>query len=186
MSKGDFSWNKEADEYRCPQGKVLRREHRFFKRLRTHITKVGTIIYRSSQQECVVCTIKTKCCANTPMCKISRSIHETSRELARAIAKTPAYWQSRLDLRKVKVLFAHLKHIMKLDRLRLRGLSGARDEFLLAATAQNLRRMAKRLTPMAGRVEMAPALAANWSRPINNRLTTAKIPSYLWLVASVA
>ena len=41
------------------------------------------------------------------------------------------------------MLFAHLKRIMKLDRLRLRGLSGAQDEFLMAATAQNLRRMAK-------------------------------------------
>jgi len=45
----------------------------------------------------------------------------------------------------VEMLFAHLKRILKLDRLRLRGLSGARDEFLIAATAQNLRRMAIRL-----------------------------------------
>ena len=45
------------------------------------------------------------------------------------------------------MLFAHLKKIMKLDRLRLRGLTGARDEFLLAAVVQNLRRMAKRLCP---------------------------------------
>ena len=43
------------------------------------------------------------------------------------------------------MLFAHLKRILKLDRLRLRGLNGAHDEFQLAATAQNLRRMAKRL-----------------------------------------
>jgi hypothetical protein len=41
------------------------------------------------------------------------------------------------------MLFAHMKRILKVDRLRLRGLSGARDEFLLTATAQNLRRMAK-------------------------------------------
>jgi hypothetical protein len=45
------------------------------------------------------------------------------------------------------MLFAHLKRILKLDRLRLRGPSGAHDEFLMAATAQNLRRMAKWLTP---------------------------------------
>jgi len=54
------------------------------------------------------------------------------------------------------MLFAHLKRIMKLDRLRLRGLSGARDEFLLAAAAQNLRRMAKWLVPIAGKGEIAP------------------------------
>jgi hypothetical protein len=41
------------------------------------------------------------------------------------------------------MLFAHLKRILKLDRLRLRGPLGARDEFLLAATAQNLRKLAK-------------------------------------------
>ena len=55
------------------------------------------------------------------------------------------------------MLFAHLKRIMKLDRLRLRGLTGAKDEFLLAATAQNLRRMAKWLLPIAGKDEMALA-----------------------------
>ena len=66
----------------------------------------------------------------------------------RTIAKTAAYRQSRKDRKKVEMLFAHLKRIMKLDRLRLRGLSGAHDEFLLAAAAQNLRRMAKRLFPI--------------------------------------
>ncbi len=65
--------------------------------------------------------------------------------MARAIAKTDAYKQSRKDRKKVEMLFAHLKRILKLDRLRLRGLSGANDEFLLVATAQNLRRMAKLL-----------------------------------------
>jgi hypothetical protein len=49
--------------------------------------------------------------------------------------------------RRITKLFAHLKQILKLDRLRLRGPSGAHDEFLLAATAQNLRRMAKWLCP---------------------------------------
>ena len=44
------------------------------------------------------------------------------------------------------MLFGHLKRILKLDRLRLRGMTGANDEFLLAATAQNLRRMARWLT----------------------------------------
>ena len=57
------------------------------------------------------------------------------------IAKTPQYQQSRCERKKVEMLFAHLKRILKLDRLRLRGLSGASDEFTLAATAQNLRRL---------------------------------------------
>jgi hypothetical protein len=91
--------------------------------------------------------MKSCCCPNTPMRKIARSIHESARDVARDIAKTDAYKQSRKDGKKVEMLFAHLKRILKLDRLRLRGLSGAQDEFLLAATAQNLRRMAKRLMP---------------------------------------
>jgi len=62
--------------------------------------------------------------------------------MARRIAKTPEYKRSRRQRKKVEILFAHLKRILKLDRLRLRGLSGASDEFLLAASAQNLRRMA--------------------------------------------
>jgi hypothetical protein len=55
------------------------------------------------------------------------------------------------------MLFAHLKRILKLDKLRLRGLTGAHDEFLLAATAQNLRRIAKWLMPVAQEDELMPA-----------------------------
>jgi Transposase DDE domain len=147
LSSSDFEWNEQADEYRCPQGRVLRRQWRPFKRIRTHITKADTIIYRSSQSDCAICPMKARCCPNTPMRKIARSVHESARDVARHVAKTDAYKQSRRDRKKVEVLFAHLKRILKLDRLRLRGPSGAHDEFLLAATAQNLRRMAKWLCP---------------------------------------
>jgi hypothetical protein len=78
--------------------------------------------------------------------KIDRSPHDPARDVARAIGKTEAYRQSRRDRKKVEILFAHLKRILKLGRLRLRGPSGAHDEFLLAAMTQNLRRMAKKLT----------------------------------------
>jgi hypothetical protein len=88
------------------------------------------------------------CCPKTPNRKMSRSIYESSRDVARALSKTDAYKQSRKDRKKVEMLFAHLKRILKLDRLRLRGLSGAQDEFLLAATAQNLRRMAQWCAPL--------------------------------------
>ena len=72
-----------------------------------------------------------------------RSIHEGARDLARDLALTDAYLTSRRERKKVEMLFAHLKRILKLDRLRLRGPNGAKDEFLLAATAQNLRKLAK-------------------------------------------
>jgi Transposase DDE domain len=63
--------------------------------------------------------------------------------VVRRLAGTPEYQQSRRERKKIEMLFAHLKRILKLNRLRLRGPCGARDEFLLAAIAQNLRKLAK-------------------------------------------
>src|SRR5215831_454870 len=156
LSSSDFQWDEQANEYRCPHGQSLRSEWRAFKRPRTHITKANTIIYHASQAACSNCPMKPRCCANTPRRKIARSIHESAREVARDIAKTKAYQQSRKDRKKVEILFAHLKRILKLGRLRLRGLSGARDEFLLSAAAQNLRRMARWLFPKPTIPEPAP------------------------------
>ena len=148
LSSSDFRWDPQSDEYRCPQGHALRSQWRAFKNLRNHVTKADTITYRSSQSDCATCPMKTRCCPNTPTRKIARSVHESARDVARNVTKTRAYKQSRKDRKKVEMLFAHLKRILKLDRLRLRGPNGAHDEFLLAATAQNLRRMAKWLYPV--------------------------------------
>lgn len=138
-----FEWNAQAEHYICPAGRELRSEWRPFKSERSHITKANTILYRSSQSDCGVCSLKKRCCPNTSVRKIARSVHESARDVARNIATTSAYQQSWCDRKKVEMLFAHLKRILKLDRLRLRGPSGAHDEFLLAATTQNLRRLAK-------------------------------------------
>lgn len=137
-----FQWDAQSGEYRCPQGKPIRSEWRAFKKLRTHITKDNTIKFRASQADCAACPIKASCCPNTPSRTVTRSVHESARDVARAIAKTPEYKQSRNDRKKVEMLFAHLKKILNFNRLRLRGPTGAQDEFLLAATAQNLRRLA--------------------------------------------
>jgi Transposase DDE domain len=143
LSSSEFQWDEQADEYRCPQGHALRSQRRAFKNPRTHITKADTIIYRASQSDCATCPMKERCCPNTPIRKIARSIHESAREVARRIRTTVQYQRSRYQRKKVEMLFAHLKRILKLDRLRLRGLSGASDEFTLAAAVQNLRRLAK-------------------------------------------
>ena len=103
----------------------------------------ATLLYRASKYDCDACELKPRCCPNTPARKVPRSIHEGARDMARDIAKTDAYVTSRRERKKVEMLFAHLKRILRLDRLRLRGPCGARDEFLLAATAQNLRKLAK-------------------------------------------
>lgn len=147
FSRSDFEWNAQANEYRCPEGKALRCDWRPMKKPRTHITKEDSIIYKSLARDCAVCQKKSDCCPNVSSRKIARSIHEEARDVARRLATTNEYAQSRKDRKKVEMLFAHLKRILKLDKLRLRGFSGAQDEFLMAATAPNLRRMAKWLMP---------------------------------------
>ena len=106
-----------------------------------------TYRYRASKTDCDACALKSRCCPNTPARKVTRSIYEAARDYARQIAATDAYVISRRERKKVEMLFAHLKRILRLDRLRLRGPQGARDEFLLAATAQNLRKLAKLVPP---------------------------------------
>ncbi len=143
FSRDDFTYDHTSDTYRCPGGKTLQRYRRRFTVPRTGVLKDDSMRYRASKQDCEVCPLKPRCCPNTPARKIPRSIHEGARDLARDIAKTEAYQISRFQRKKVEMLFAHLKRILKLDRLRLHGPNGARDEFHLAATAQNLRKLAK-------------------------------------------
>jgi uncharacterized protein YoaH (UPF0181 family) len=134
FERSDFTYNHEADTYTCPAGKVLTTTG-------TLVNDDATLKYGASKLDCDVCPLKPRCCPKTPVRKVPRSIHEGARDLARDIAKTDAYVFSRRQRKKVEMLFAHLKRILGLDRLRLRGPCGARDEFHLAATAQNLRKL---------------------------------------------
>src|SRR5262244_2723157 len=144
FSRDDFTYDHATDTYRCLAGKTLQHYRRRFAMPRTGIMKDNSMRYR----DCQACPLKPRCCPRAPARKISRSIYEGARDLARAIAKTEAYQTSRRQRKRVEMLFAHLKRILKLDRLRLRGPNGARDEFHLAATAQNLRKLAT-LVPAA-------------------------------------
>jgi transposase len=146
FTRCEFPWEAEADRYICPAGKPLLRYRRRFSKPRTGIPKDDILRYRATKRDCEGCEYKPRCCPKTPSRKVVRSVYESSRDVARAITETDAYHQSCNERKKVEMLFAHLKRILKLDRLRLRGMSGARDEFLLAAIAQNLRRMAKLLS----------------------------------------
>jgi transposase len=143
FSREDFVYDHASDTYRCPGGKTLRRYRRQFTVPRIGVMKDNSLRYRASKHDCEPCPLKPRCCPNTPVRKVPRSIYEGARDLAREIAKTEGYQTSRYQRKKVEMLFAHLKRILKLDRLRLRGPCGARDEFHLAATAQNLRKLAK-------------------------------------------
>jgi transposase len=147
FERADFTFDHENDIYTCPAGKLLRQRQRNFSAPRAPVNADGLLRYRATKQDCGPCGMKERCCPRAPVRKILRSVHEGARDMAREIALTDAYLTSRRQRKKVEMLFAHLKRILRLDRLRLRGPNGARDEFLLAATAQNLRKLAK-LIPM--------------------------------------
>ena len=133
FAREDFAYDQQSDVYICPAGKVLTSTG-------TLVNDGATLLYRAVKHDCDACELKPRC---MPARKVPRSIHEKARDVARDIAKTDAYVRSRRERKKIEMLFAHLKRILRLDRLRLRGPLGARDEFLLAATAQNLRKLAK-------------------------------------------
>ncbi|MBC7830630.1 MAG: transposase [Hyphomicrobium sp.] len=135
FSREDFTFDKARDIYICPAGKELTTTGR--------IVNVEQLLYRASKLDCDGCPLKMRCCPKEPARKIPRSIHEDARDVARALAGTEAFEQSCRDRKRVEMLFAHLKRILRLGRLRLRGPRGAQDEFTLAAIAQNLRRLAK-------------------------------------------
>jgi hypothetical protein len=147
FSRDDFTYDHKRDCYICPAGKELRQRQKVYRVPRPFVDEDGMMRYRASKLDCQGCALKPQCCPNAPARKIPRSIHEGARDMARDIAKTEAYVTSRRERKTIEMLFAHLKRILKLDRLRLRGPNGARDEFHLAATAQNLRKLAK-MIPM--------------------------------------
>src|SRR3990170_532581 len=135
LSRADFTFDTERDVYACPQDKSLTTTGR--------VHRERTLLYRASKLACDPCLLKPRCCPNTPQRKIPRDIDEDARDFVRSLAGTPAFEQSRHERKRIEMLFAHLKRILKLGRLRLRGPCGAQDEFLLAATAQNLRKLAR-------------------------------------------
>jgi transposase len=143
FSNAEFRYHPERDEYACPGGRALKKYWRQMKTPRDGVSKDGFRRYYARQADCAACALKKRCCPNQPRRKIARHVHEAARDAARRIVTTDAYAEASRRRKKVEMLFAHLKRILRLDRLRLRGPNGARDEFLLAATAQNLRKLAK-------------------------------------------
>jgi transposase len=142
-SRTDFEWDAENNQYICPEGEALKQFRRNYSDPTRGPTGKGVAKYQALKLTCQACPSKPKCCPNTDARKITREEHEDARQVARDIAKTKQYVVSMRLRKKVEMLFAHLKRILGLGRLRLRGPCGANDEFLLAATAQNLRKLAK-------------------------------------------
>jgi len=137
FSRQDFTFDQERNVYICPAGKVLTTTGKLVNDGET------LLLYWAKTRDCRGCLLKSQCCPKAPLRRIPRSIYEEARDVARALAKTEAFERSRRDRKRVEMLFAHLKRIFRLGRLRLRGPCGAQFEFTLAAIAQNLRRLAK-------------------------------------------
>ena len=149
FSRGDFRYDPASDVYHCPAGKTLTTTG-------TLVNEGTTRLYLARKHDCDGCELKSLCCPKVPFRRIPRDIHENARDVARSFADTDAFEQSRRERKKIEMRFAHLKRILRLGRLRLRGPQGAQDEFVLAAIAQNLRR----LVSLVARPPPATALCA--------------------------
>jgi hypothetical protein len=142
-----FTYDAAANRYICPEGKTL--------------TYVGvnelnrTHVYASTPKRCRDCLQKAQCTRGR--CRfVNVHIHEPARQRAQELAKTLEFVQAQRARRKVEALFAELKNQIGLRRLRLRRLRFIREQFYLAATVQNLRRLVRFLSSRAA-PEMATA-----------------------------
>jgi transposase len=135
FSRADFIYDKDRDLYRCPGGKTLATTGK--------VHGGRTLYYRARKRDCQACPLKPHCCPKTPGRRIQRDVHQEARDYTQALMQTETYAVSRAERKKIETLFGEVKHILSRVRLRLRGLSGARDEFLLIATVQNLKRLAQ-------------------------------------------
>jgi len=136
FSRSDFRWDRRRGVYICPNNKVLHTSgtvHEGYK-----------LRYRASKLDCEACALKMQCCPKEPSREVPRDVHEYARDVTRRLMRTRAFIKSRDQRKRVEMRFAHLKVHHRFERMRLRGLSGAHDEFLLAAIVQNLKTLALR------------------------------------------
>ncbi len=150
-SRSDFTWDPENDRYLCPEGHELLQYRRNYSDPDRGKPNQGRRKYRALKSDCQACPSKLRCCPDADARYVTREEHEDVRDLARECVASEVYKKIAGPRRKkVEMLFAHLKRILGLNRLRLRGPCGARDEFTLAAIAQNLRKLAKLRPPTHG------------------------------------
>ena len=138
LSRTDFAYDKQRDLYICPGGKTLKTTGR------VHDGK--TLYYRASKLDCERCPLKARCCPTSPARRVQRDVNQEARDYTQSLMQTEAYELASTQRKKIERLFGEAKQILSMVRLRLRGLTGARDEFLLTATVQNLKRLANHTT----------------------------------------
>ena len=132
FTRADFAYDKERDRYICPAGKELKTSGT--------VLDGTTVKYIAKRSDCARCPLKARCTSGRER-RLSRDVNQQARDYTQALMQTDAYEVSRGERKKVERLFGEVKTNLALTRLRLRGLTGARDEFLLAAIVQNLKRL---------------------------------------------
>jgi transposase len=137
FTRSDFIYDKARDLYICPGGKELKTSGT--------VHDGTTIKYIDKRSGCAICPLKPQCTTGRER-RLSRDVNQEARDYTQALMQSEAYGVSSTDRKKIERLFGEAKHILSLVRLRLRGLTGARDEFLMAATVQNLKRLAQHST----------------------------------------
>ncbi len=138
FTRDQFRYEPAENVWYCPEGKPLRYRGQ-------HRSMHGSS-YCSTAAQCQGCPQKQRC---TPAAYRKLFIHwyEPAREVARALVGTPSYERSRRARYKIEALFAELKQRVLLRRVRLRRLWNVAEQFLMAATAQNLKRLVRFLAP---------------------------------------
>lgn len=142
-SRSYFTWEEESDRYLCPEGKELRHSRRNYSDPARAATGMKARKYRALKTNCKDCPSKPRCCPNSNVRSITREKSEIVRDFVRDCTASEFNDVAQRRWKKVEMLFAQLKRILGLGRLRLRRPIGVKDEFTLAATAQNLRKLAK-------------------------------------------
>jgi IS5 family transposase len=131
-----FRYEPKENAYYCPEGKPLH--------YRGQRRTSGGDLYRSTEGQCRGCPQKKSCTAG-PYRRLFVHWQEPARQTVRALASTPDYKRSQQARYKIEALFAELKQQVKLRRVRLRRLWNVAEQFYLAATAQNLKRLVRHL-----------------------------------------
>jgi hypothetical protein len=132
-----FTYLPESNRYRCPAGEQLNYVG-LNVRNRAHA-------YIGSAKRCGACSQKTHCTSGRYK-YLAIHIHEPARQRARELANTPEFSTAQRQRKKVEALFAELKHQIGLPRLRLRRMKFVREQFFLAAAAQNIKRLVRFLS----------------------------------------
>src|ERR1035438_6419381 len=132
-----FTYLPESNSYRCPAGEQLN--------YGGHNARNRTHVYIGTRKRCGACAQKAQC-TTSPLKYLAIHVHEPARQRARDLANTPGFASAQRQRKKVEALFAELKNQIGLRRLRLRRMKFVREQFFLAAAAQNIKRLVRFLS----------------------------------------